>query len=388
MSRATAARPLLLCLSHLRWKGVWQRPQHLMSRASQSFDVVFVEEPLMHDRGTNWLRMERVLDNVTVATPYLSNDLGLAKINAVQRYFLKTLMASRDNDSVVTWYYTPMALPLTDGIEAQTVVYDCMDELSCFRNAPPQLAAREQDLLAMADLVFTGGRSLFEAKRALHDRVHCFPSSVDVEHFLPARGAGPEADDQAHLPRPRIGYYAVIDERFDTGFLRDVARLKPDWTFVMIGPLAKITETELPRERNIHWTGMRAYRDLPAYLRGWDAALMPFAINDATRFISPTKTPEFLAAGLPVVSTPVRDVVADYGGTGLVDIARTPAEAVARLEAAMARDRTAWLAAVDRRLARMSWGTTWSQMESLIKARLGRSTVAQRLPIASEPAHV
>jgi UDP-galactopyranose mutase len=355
-----------------------------MSRAGRSFHVVFFEEPLLHDRTANWLRMERVLDNVTVATPYLNRDVGLAKSNAIQRYFLNTLVSARQSDTVVTWYYTPMALPLAEGAAADLVVYDCMDELSCFRNAPQQLASREQDLLGVADLVFTGGRSLYEAKRALHDRVHCFPSSVDVEHFLPARGPGPEAKDQTHLPRPRIGYYAVIDERFDTAFIREVARLKPDWTFVMIGPLAKISEADLPREPNIQWPGMRPYKDLPAYLRGWDAVLMPFAINDATRYISPTKTPEFLAAGLPVVSTPVPDVVSDYAGTGLVDIAATPAEAVARLEAAMSRDRTAWLAAVDRRLERMSWGETWSRMRSLIEASLSPT----QQPLAREQAHV
>jgi UDP-galactopyranose mutase len=359
-----------------------------MSRASQAFDVVFVEEPVTHDRATNWLRMERVLDHVTIATPYLNRDLGLAKSAGVQRYFLNTLVAAHESAAVLAWYYTPMALPLAEGIATDAVIYDCMDELSCFRNAPPQLAARERDLLDMADLVFTGGRSLFEAKRALHDHVHCFPSSVDVEHFMPARGPGPEAEDQAHLPRPRIGFYAVIDERFDAAFIHDTARLRPDWTFVMIGPLAKISESDLPRAPNLHWTGVRSYTDLPAYLRGWDAVLMPFAINDATRFISPTKTPEFLAAGLPVVSTPVPDVVADYAGAGLVDIAATPAEAVARLEAAMERDRTPWLAAVDRRLERMSWGETWTRMQALIDASIGAAGQRARSAMVAEAAHV
>lgn len=385
MSRASA-RPLLVCLSHLRWKGVWQRPQHLMSRASRSFDVVFFEEPVTHNRGTNWLRIERVLDNVTVATPYVDEKLSLAKLHAVQRYFLNQLTGGRGGSRLIAWYYTPMALAFASDLPADLTVYDCMDELSCFKNAPPQIAARERELMDRADLVFTGGRSLYEAKRDMHPNVYCLPSTVDLEHFLPARVPGLEAQDQAHLNKPRIGYYAVIDERFDTGFIRDVARLKPDWSFVMIGPVVKISEADLPREPNIHWLGLRQYKDLPLYMRGWNAVLMPFAINDATRYISPTKTPEFLAAGLPVVSTPVPDVVADYGATGLVDIASSPAEAVTHLEAALQRDRGNWLAQVDKHLERSSWSEMWARIEALIDEDLGVSV--EPMPAIRELANV
>jgi UDP-galactopyranose mutase len=220
----------------------------------------------------------------------------------------------------------------------------------------------------------------------MHPNVHCMPSTVDVAHFLPARASGLDAEDQAHLKKPRIGYYAVIDERFDTHFIRDVARLKPDWSFVMIGPVVKISEADLPHEPNIHWLGLRQYKDLPLYMRGWNAVLMPFAINDATRYISPTKTPEFLAAGLPVVSTPVRDVVVDYGTTGLVDIAHSPEEAVAHLEAALQRDRRNWLGQVDKHLERSSWSEMWARMEALVNEELGEIT--EPAPMIRELANV
>ena len=194
------------------------------------------------------------------------------------------------------------------GIDAAAVVYDCMDELSAFRFAPPELVAREAELMEAADVVFTGGWSIWEAKRARHDNIHAFPSSVDAAHFAQARGALADPPEQARLPRPRLGYYGVIDERLDLGLIAAVAAARPDWQIVMVGPVAKIAPEDLPKAPNLHWLGQKSYDELPAYLSGWDVALMPFALNEATRFISPTKTPEYLAAGRPVVSTPVRDV--------------------------------------------------------------------------------
>src|SRR5690606_28943889 len=103
----------------------------------------------------------------------------------------------------------------------------------------------------------------------------------------------------------RIGYAGVIDERIDLVLLDQVARARPDYQFVMLGPIAKIDPATLPQRGNIHYLGSKKYADLPRYLAGWDVAMMPFALNDATRFISPTKTPEYLAAGRRVVSTAI-----------------------------------------------------------------------------------
>jgi UDP-galactopyranose mutase len=262
-----------------------------------------------------------------------------------------------------------MALPFTEHVRASLVVYDCMDELSAFRGAPPELIERERRLLARADRVFTGGVSLYEAKRHLHRSVHAFPSSVDVPHFAAARKRQPDPEDQAPIGRPRLGFYGVIDERLDTDLLAAAAALRPDWNFVLVGPVVKIDAAQLPRGANVHYLGPKLYEELPRYLAGWDVALMPFARNESTRFISPTKTPEYLAAGRPVVSTPIADVVRSYGETGLVRIADTPEGFVAAAEAALddAKHPERWIGPVDRALAEMSWDATWARMKELME---------------------
>jgi UDP-galactopyranose mutase len=286
----------------------------------------------------------------------------------LQRDLLAQFLEEQDIRRPILWYYTPMALAFTDGLPVAATVYDCMDELSAFAGAPPAMLERERELFRRADIVFTGGYRLYEAKRAHHPQVHAFPSSVDVDHFRHARGPLPEPADQAMIPRPRIGHYAVLDERLDTDLLAAVADARPDWQLVLIGPVVKIRPESLPQRPNIHYLGPKLYGELPAYLAGWDATFMPFALNEATRFISPTKTPEYLAAGRPVVSTPICDVVRTWGERGLVHIAATPEEAVAALEAALAADgnRGAWLAEVDRALATTSWDETFARMRALI----------------------
>ncbi len=230
------------------------------------------------------------------------------------------------------WYYTPCAVNFSLHREPDLCVYDCMDELSAFKGASPELAVCERRLFALADLVFTGGHALYEAKRFRHPNVHVFPSSVDKEHFAKARAAQTaDPADQALIAHPRIGFFGVIDERFDIELTAAIADLRPDWQFIMLGPVVKIDEATLPQRANLHRLGCKDYQELPQYLAHWDAGFMPFAINAATRFISPTKTPEFLAAGLPVVSTPVRDVVRDWGDPGCVEISRDGAGFVEHL---------------------------------------------------------
>ncbi|MDP8922487.1 MAG: glycosyltransferase, partial [Chloroflexota bacterium] len=266
----------------------------------------------------------------------------------------------------------------------RVTVYDCMDELSAFRFAPPLLREREARLFERADLVFTGGHSLYEAKRRRHPSVYPFPSSVDVAHFRRARSAQPDPADQASVQHPRLGFYGVIDERLDIQLIRSVAEARPDWQIVLVGPVAKIDRETLPRLPNVHYLGAKQYDELPAYLAGWDVALLPFACNEATRFISPTKTPEYLAAGRPVVSTPIRDVVRPYGDRGLARIAATAPEFVAAVEQALVEDGAARLAKADPFLAEMSWDRTWQQMwrhvESVLAAReiLAEASAAER----------
>jgi UDP-galactopyranose mutase len=360
--------PDLVCLSHLRWDFVYQRPQHLMSRSAAGRRVFFIEEPIF-DEGPLRLEVSERDGGVRVAVPRLPEGLtSEVARDAAQQCLVERLMADYGVRDFVLWYYTPMALRFTRHLRPFATVYDCMDELTAFKGASPLLRSLEQELLVRADLVFTGGQSLYEAKRDRHPRVYAFPSSIDAAHFARARDdSAADPADQSAISRPRLGFFGVIDERFDTELLDAVARLRPRWQFVMIGPVVKIDPASLPRRPNIHYLGMKSYAELPAYLAGWDVALLPFARNESTRFISPTKTPEYLAAGKPVVSTSIRDVVRPYGEQGFVRIADTPEEFVAACEAAMNEDAAARVERVEGFLAETSWDRTWKQMSDLIE---------------------
>ncbi len=271
-----------------------------------------------------------------------------------------------------------MALEFTSHLQPQATVYDCMDELSGFLGAPAALVELERELFKRADVVFTGGWSLFEAKQRQHGNVHAFPSSIDVPHFAQAKRLhANEPGDQAAIAHPRVGFYGVIDERFDVNLLAQVASLKPNIQFVVLGPVVKIDPSTLPHLENIHYLPGKRYEELPAYLAGWDAAMMPFAHNDATRFISPTKTPEFLAAGKPVVSTSINDVVRTYGRTGLVAIADSAEDFAAALEKALKPQSEGWLHSVDELLSESSWDTTWQAMSGEI-AKVSSSRPGKR----------
>ncbi len=354
----------LICFSHLRWDFVYQRPQHLMSRFAKMNRVLFIEEPVFHD-GEPEFNVSPREDNLFVVVPHLPHDTDRQSLDDLLRRLLDDLIANYQIENLVLWYYTPMMLTWTAHLESQITVYDCMDELSAFKFAPPKLIENEAELFRRADLVFTGGKSLYEAKKEKHKSVHLFPSSIDAAHFKQARNLA-EPPEQQLIAAPKLGYCGVIDERMDIRLLAEMADLRPDWQFVMIGPVVKISDEDLPRRKNIHYLGSRDYQQLPAYLAGWDVAIMPFAINDSTKFISPTKTPEYLAAGKPVVSTPIKDVVQPYGEMNLVHIASTAAEFVAACEKALQENESARLAKVDRFLAGISWDKTWTEMSNLI----------------------
>ncbi|HVF66993.1 MAG TPA: glycosyltransferase family 1 protein [Pyrinomonadaceae bacterium] len=359
------ATPDLVCLSHLRWDFVYQRPQHLLTRCAEGRRVFFFEEPV-YDGGP--LRLEvKERGRVRVVVPHLPEGLtsDVAR-EASMRTAVERMFADFGVSDYVLWYYTPMALQFTRHLRPRAVVYDCMDELSAFKGASPLLRGLESELMSRADLVFTGGQSLYEAKRDRHPRVHAFPSSIDAEHFGSARGVSEEPADQTGIPRPRLGFFGVIDERLDIELIDEVARLRPDWQLVMVGPVVKIDPAALPHRENIHYLGMKSYEELPAYLSGWDVALLPFARNESTRFISPTKTPEYLAAGKPVVSTSIRDVVRPYGQEGYVRIADTAEEFVAACEAALIEDAAERCGRVDPFLSQTSWDGTWASMNALI----------------------
>lgn len=357
----------LVCLSHLRWDFVYQRPQHLLSRFAKERRVFFVEEPIFGEAPMR-LDVSQRDCGVYVVVPHLPQELvGEEALESVQREMIDRLFADYDITAHLLWYYTPMAVAWTKHLRPLATVYDCMDELSAFKGAPRALKDREAELFERADLVYTGGQSLYEAKRDQHKNVYAFPSSIDAAHFAQARCVVEEPADQVEIPHPRLGFFGVIDERMDIELLDKVAAERPDWHLVMVGPVVKIDPADLPRRDNIHYLGGKSYQELPKYLAGWDVALLPFALNDSTRFISPTKTPEYLAAGCPVVSTSIRDVVRPYGEQGLVHIADTPAEFIAGIEAAMREDASARMRAVDAFLTQTSWDQTWGRMNELIE---------------------
>ena len=341
----------------------------MLSRYARERRVFFIEEPVFDD-GPNRLDLTISAESVHVVVPHL--DRTTLDPDAAQMSLLGELMTQQPIQDYVLWYYTPMALPIAHGLEPLAVVYDCMDQLAAFKNAPPALLDRERALFSQADVVFTGGYSLYEEKKHRHPNVHPFPSSVDVDHFARARAPQPDPEDQKYLPRPRLGFYGVVDERMDLELVAGAAAARPGWSFVFIGPVVKIEDSSLPRAANIHYLGGKLYSELPSYASAWDVALLPFARNESTRFISPTKTPEYLAAGLPVVSTSIRDVCEPYQKLGLVRIADSVPEFVAACDAALAQPLGPLLAAADRFLAQMSWEKTWSEMSLRVEDAVQR----------------
>ena len=371
----------LICFSHLRWDFVFQRPQHLLTRFAANANVYYFEEPMFDANQDAYLSLSPRSSSLTVIVPHIKAGLSAAEVQATQTALLDKFFQNTEMQDWTFWYYTPMALSFTDKYKPKVIVYDCMDELSAFKFAPEELITLERKLMAKADVVFTGGHSLYEAKKQQHSNIHPFPSSIDKAHFEQARKKVTEPADQANILGPKIGFYGVIDERFDIELIGNIATLRPDWQIVLIGPVVKIEESILPRNKNIHYLGQKSYTELPGYLAGWDMALIPFQLNESTRFISPTKTPEYLSAGIPVVSTPIRDVVKPYGIKKLVHIASTCDEFIDAIESEFSRENTQnWLEEVDEFLKDISWDHTYASMLKNIQGTLSNN---KKISIAS-----
>jgi len=361
----------LICFSHLRWNFVYQRPQHLLTRFASKYRVIIIEEPIM-DAEIAFLNISSAKENIWIVVPHLAPGINEDEKIMQQQNLLKTWVQNFGIIKYIGWFYTPMALPLLEALPfADLIVYDCMDELSAFKGAAATIKEKESRLLSKADLVFTGGHSLYEAKRKFHSDIYPFPSSIDKNHFMKARTAMSSPKDQINVAHPRIGFFGVIDERFDIDLIDNLALLRPQWQFIFVGPVVKIDPDSLPSGENIHYTGSRPYEELPSYLSGWDVALIPFALNESTQFISPTKTPEYLAGGIPVVSSSISDVVNPYGKLGLVYIADSTWEFIEGIEWGLnMRHNASWLEKVDAFLTNVSWDVTWEQMSNLISNKI------------------
>ena len=345
----------MVVFCHLRWDFVYQRPQHIISRLANTMKILLVEEP-WHRPGQEGSSLTQITQNLHVLQPNVHHIEEIAGL--LPHYTGKTVAAG--------WFYSASFIPLLDYFNFDTVVYDCMDELSLFKGAPQKLVEQEQQLMQKADIVFTGGKSLYESKVQYHDNVHCFPSSVDREHFAHALNGIALPQDIASIAGPIVGYFGVIDERIDLALLNETALLKPELSFVMIGPLAKIGEHDLPRLHNIHYLGMKDYKELPGYLKAFSIAMMPFALNDATKYISPTKTLEYMAAGKPIISTAIHDVVRDYSeSVSIIDTSDEFSEAIDELlfKAGNVDD----IVDYEEILEKTSWDATAEKMQSLLK---------------------
>lgn len=377
----------IICLSHLRWNFVYQRPQHLLSRCAVGRRVFFIEEPIFEAESIPRWEIDEDKSGVIVAVPHLPEGLNNSAISANLQQLIDNLLAQQKIYKYICWYYTPLALEFTGHLQPVAVIYDCMDELSAFKGASPKLKSCEAELFRRADVVFTGGQSLYENKVNQHPNVYAFPSSVDVAHFGQGRKIQNDPVDQASIPHPRLGFFGVIDERMDLELLAGIADTRPDWHLVIVGPVVKIDPASLPQRDNIHYLGGKKYQELPAYLAGWDVAMLPFARNESTRYISPTKTPEYLAAGKPVVSTSIRDVVSPYGDLGLVQIADTPEAFVAAIDIILQEDTTGleWLNQVDSFLEKISWDKTWHSMVQLIDSAIANRYDISEIDIPQAP---
>ena len=355
----------LLCFSHLRWNFVYQRPQHLMSRFANYYSVYYIEEPVLHNEADNYT-IKTTNEKVTIVVPHLNNNDRETHSKRLHS-LINTFIEDQNIQKFISWYYSPMALMYTGHLHPLVTIYDCMDELSAFRFAPVELQAMENNLFEKADIVFTGGQSLYKVKKQLHNNIYAFPSSIEKEHFVKARDNNNVPNDQQKIPKPILGFFGVLDERFDTELIKKVAEAKPGWQFVFIGPVVKINYDSLPRGNNIHYLGIKNYNELPEYISGWDIALIPFVINESTRFISPTKTPEYLAAGKPVISTAIEDVIHPYGEEHLVHIIHSAEEFInaATFELG-SKNKKAWLKKADEFLADNSWNNTWHQMQNIV----------------------
>lgn len=356
-----------ICFSHLRWDFVFQRPQHLMTRIAETNRVFYIEEPVIESIDSGYLN-ETSNGNIFIVTPHLPKSKSAGKNNKYLNAMLKDFFNVHNINQYIFWYYTPMALTYSKEFSPAIIIYDCMDELSKFAGAPKGLLRNEKILFSEADIVFTGGRSLYEHKKKKHRNIFCFPSSIDAEHFGKAKYITGEPVDQKNIASPKIGFIGVIDERLNISLLDEVSETRPEWNWIIIGPVVKIDPAKLPRRENIHYLGSKKYNELPAYLCGWDVATILFAKNDATKFISPTKTPEYLAAGKPVVSTSIKDVAYPYGKLELVHIADTPREFISAIEAAMRQNEDkGWKTKTEAFLATNSWDKTWGKMKCIIQ---------------------
>jgi glycosyltransferase involved in cell wall biosynthesis len=372
---------------HLCWDWVWQRPQQFVSRLSRRHKILFIEtigpDPQLLTPFARF-RTDEQFPNVTLLRlQFPSWRWGDSDfVDCERRRLVKEFLggpAAGQFENPVQWFYDPMAASSFVGHMGEiATVYDCMDELSKFSEAPPEIIGREAGLLAMADVVFTGGRRLYENKRRMNSNCHFYGCGVDVEHFGKASGSETKIpEDIASLPRPVLGYFGVVDERMDYELVAKLADANPNGSVVMVGPALKVDKVPLPRRHNLHWLGQRAYADLPAYAKAFDVCLMPFALNAATEFINPTKALEYMATGRPVVSSAVPDVVRNFGS--VIKVAGDHDEFITSCQRAIKQKDAAAIESGMRMASENSWESIVTRLEEHLDAALRNKRTARQM---------
>ncbi|MEP7218537.1 MAG: glycosyltransferase [Bacteroidota bacterium] len=363
-------QPDIICFSKLRWDFVFQRPHHLLSRCAAEHRVFFVEDPVLDADDYGRLEINRREHGVWVVVPHLPADLDNHERLAHCSDLLSDLIRDRNISEYILWYCSANALAVTRHLEPISIIYDCDGMYDCDgpeRGTPAH--EDEAELSARADLIFTVDNATYERKRNERSNVFAFPNDIDRMHFAEGRNYQDDPLDQLHIPHPRLGFFGMIDNRLDFALIESIADARPDWNLVLVGPIGAMDPaTALPSRSNIHYLGARPYHDIPAYLSGWDVAMLPLKVGE-TVHISPTNIPECLAAGVPVVATSFRDAVHPYGASGLIANADTLAEfIIAAAESGMdeAIDAECWFEKVDRFLAGIAWENTWTRMKLLI----------------------
>lgn len=358
-----SARPSVLCLSHLRWNDTEVRPRQLLSACARVRPAVFFEQPHF-DASEPFLDITHTPERVVLAVPHLPPRMTALEAEQAQRDMLDDLLRELDEDMPVLWYYSPLALGFSDHLRASAIVYDCLEQLESRDDATSELHERERTLLERADVVFTCSYGLFQRMRRTtqHPNIHPFVSSIDLEFFQRAREAPLEPPSQQQVDEPRIGFYGSIDQSVDLQLLTELACARPDLQLVLLGPLVGLDPDDLPCVPNLHWLGVPTPEQIPAYLAGWDVVMLPLAHTDTVNSSAATRAAECLAAGKPVVSTSVADIVEPWGRAGLVWLGDDAGEFADAIDDALASDRSARLEHGDDYLADHTWLATWCAM--------------------------
>ncbi|MDP8225424.1 MAG: glycosyltransferase [Candidatus Lernaella stagnicola] len=335
----------ILMFSTADWDApLWTNKQQVASRLAKYFDIIYVEPLAAVGAGQRKLLGgdSYTADcGVTVYRPPAAAPFG-NKIWSVNRANIayasrgvKSIMREKGFSRPIFWCYPPTAQPFLTQIDSAVSCYDCVDEYSAFPGAWAIVTRKmEQRLLKSVDAVFTTAQSLFEAKRPYNKHTYFVPNVADFGHFHKATTAKPIGRIR-NIKRPVIGFVGAVNYKLDGELLATLFRLRPNWSFVFIGPDCGFGVDQLIRHRNAHFWGRKDIDELPAIMAGFDVCMIPYKLNRYIEGVLPLKFFEYLATGKPVVATKMAELE-KY--TPMVDLITTPEDFVNAVERRLADD--------------------------------------------------